>query len=580
MNSPLERLNVLAMDCQATGASPQKGHLLEIGWTVVAPDRIERAGRAQIESHLLRLPDETPIPPAVLRVTGIGPEMLAEAIRPEHLWQRLQACAQRTAALDGMVSCPTVIHFARYETPFLKQLNARFGGPDRFPLQVVCTHEIAKRLLPGLPRKGLRAVAGYFGHSVDVNRRTTPHVHATALIWLHLLPLLKDRFAIGTWESLVRWLEHHKPPRRPIRSYPLNPAFRKHLPDLPGIYRMRRSNGDVLYVGKAASLKKRVNSYFRPGARHPGHTLEMLSQARRLDVTPTATALEAAVLECEQIKMLDPPYNVALKKTGRQLAWCSRDLVRSGASAGNSGWIGPFPTPREAQSLTALGRWWSEPDRISAEIATAILNLPPSHQPPDDCAARGLALFARMHAETIGERPPLQAVATLGARLWRERLERTLISDGKPTDDQAGEKTPQDIEKNWTPEAVQRGIEHMICRAAHMLRRARWFRMLGEADLVWETGISDRPPRFVSIRNGRLTACRDCETGRYNPGAIGSAVASAWKHRQMELPEYDRLRIITTEIRRLATENRHVAVQLGPGRILESDRLKRLLEWI
>ena len=56
------------------------------------------------------------------------------------------------------------------------------------------------------------------------------------------------------------------------------------LPDEPGIYRLLRSNGEVLYVGKASSLKKRVNSYFQKQRRISERTLEMLTQAQDLGI--------------------------------------------------------------------------------------------------------------------------------------------------------------------------------------------------------------------------------------------------------------------------------------------------------
>ena len=63
--------------------------------------------------------------------------------------------------------------------------------------------------------------------------------------------------------------------------------IRLNLSEKPGIYRMLRSNGDLLYIGKATSLKHRVNSYFRQKGSQAEHILEMLSQATDLDVTLT-----------------------------------------------------------------------------------------------------------------------------------------------------------------------------------------------------------------------------------------------------------------------------------------------------
>ncbi len=77
------------------------------------------------------------------------------------------------------------------------------------------------------------------------------------------------------------------------------------------MYRFLRSNGDLLYVGKATSLKKRVTSHFVGRAGTP-QAPEMLTQVSEIQVAVAASALEAALLENETIKALRPLYNVQL----------------------------------------------------------------------------------------------------------------------------------------------------------------------------------------------------------------------------------------------------------------------------
>src|SRR5262245_64914602 len=105
---------------------------------------------------------------------------------------------------------------------------------------------------------------------------------------------------------------------------PLN--MRLSLPDAPGVYRMLRTSGDVLYVGKAASLRHRVNSHFRKQNGMPERTLEMLSQARGISFEVTPSALEAALFEPDEIKRHQPPYNVALTSEDRALWFAPPDL--------------------------------------------------------------------------------------------------------------------------------------------------------------------------------------------------------------------------------------------------------------
>jgi excinuclease ABC subunit C len=89
------------------------------------------------------------------------------------------------------------------------------------------------------------------------------------------------------------------------------PVLRR-LGHRPGVYRMLGERGQVLYVGKARDLKKRVSSYFR-GTPRPGKTGFLVSQVRDIEVTVTRTEAEALVLENSLIKTHKPRFNVLLK---------------------------------------------------------------------------------------------------------------------------------------------------------------------------------------------------------------------------------------------------------------------------
>src|SRR3954464_9006371 len=86
----------------------------------------------------------------------------------------------------------------------------------------------------------------------------------------------------------------------------------KTLPSRPGVYRMQDSRGDVLYVGKARTLKNRVTSYTQV-ARLPKRLQRMVSQTRSMTVVTTRTEAEALLLEAQLIKRFRPPYNVLLR---------------------------------------------------------------------------------------------------------------------------------------------------------------------------------------------------------------------------------------------------------------------------
>jgi len=85
------------------------------------------------------------------------------------------------------------------------------------------------------------------------------------------------------------------------------------LPDSPGVYMMKDASGEILYVGKADNLRKRVSSYFQAARRHPERIESLVSQIADVAHLPTATSAEALIYENGLIKQLSPKYNVALR---------------------------------------------------------------------------------------------------------------------------------------------------------------------------------------------------------------------------------------------------------------------------
>jgi excinuclease ABC subunit C len=88
--------------------------------------------------------------------------------------------------------------------------------------------------------------------------------------------------------------------------------FAKHLPNRPGVYRMFDRAGEVLYVGKAKSLKNRVGSYAR-GMAHTNAVARMIAETANMEFVTTGTETEALLLESNLIKQLRPRYNVLLR---------------------------------------------------------------------------------------------------------------------------------------------------------------------------------------------------------------------------------------------------------------------------
>ncbi|MCH7936268.1 MAG: excinuclease ABC subunit UvrC [Proteobacteria bacterium] len=98
----------------------------------------------------------------------------------------------------------------------------------------------------------------------------------------------------------------------PVAGATVIEGYLKALPGAPGVYRMINTKSDVLYVGKAKNLKKRVASYTRPD-RQPVRTRRMIAETASMEFVTTHTEAEALLLESNLIKRYRPRYNILLR---------------------------------------------------------------------------------------------------------------------------------------------------------------------------------------------------------------------------------------------------------------------------
>ncbi|WP_079605140.1 excinuclease ABC subunit UvrC [Bradyrhizobium erythrophlei] len=138
----------------------------------------------------------------------------------------------------------------------------------------------------------------------------------------------------------------------------------RHAPTSPGVYRMLNAANDVLYVGKAKNVRKRLSSYARVNAPQPARILRMIAATVTVEIISTSTETEALLLEANLIKQLRPRFNVQLRDdksfpyiliTGDH--WAPQILKHRGAQTRPGRYFGPFASAGAVnRTITALQR--------------------------------------------------------------------------------------------------------------------------------------------------------------------------------------------------------------------------------
>jgi len=547
---------VLFLDCQTTGATPKTAHVLELGWSLSGVSD----SKPTIVNRILLLPDDQELPLRIQRITGITAADMATAHRPADVVAELMG--QIGEGPFGPVRF-VVAHYAQFEESFVGQLFADHAVDA--PFKFICTCQIAKRLYPDLPSRAIRALGGYFGLSLSEMKRSSCHVEATFFIWQRLL---SDLSALGIEDSdqLLEWLS--KPlvktqAKKNAFAIPMERLKRLDLPDRPGIYRMLNAEGKILYVGKATSLKSRVNSYFRGRKGKDSKTKELISQIYDVAVIVVATPLEAALLETDLIKQHDPPYNRALRERGRFLSFYNHDFTESSLNQNANFKFGPFvsdqfkPLLDLLQALQSGSRppelFWGlvGEEVIGAAFALFLQNkMLVDYSLQQMTARKFLALgMVLLRAEVNGlralkreEEQLLRLLALQSQLVDGTESQLALVQpEGQPDeqpDDQADE---DDEERELDENDVLEMIYGILMRSAKMHLQAKKLKILLNSGIEFFDG----ERRSLTFRRGSLVAadyqCRSVDSD------------CSWSG--LDINTYDRMRVLLTELARVSSKN-------------------------
>lgn len=200
--------------------------------------------------------------------------------------------------LEGRVF---VAHNAHFDYSFLKQEFEQAGISWRS--KKLCTVRLSRKIIPGLRSYSLGRLAESLGVEITDRHRAGGDAAATARIFDMLLKRDKDNY-------ILRCLKRNSgetilPPNLPKEEFDA-------LPAKAGVYYFHNDRGQIIYVGKAANIKKRIAGHFSGDAREWNRS-RIRNEIHRITYRLTGNELIALILESQEIRRLWPKYNLAQK---------------------------------------------------------------------------------------------------------------------------------------------------------------------------------------------------------------------------------------------------------------------------
>lgn len=283
------------VDVETTGLNASYNNIIEIALVKVKSNEI-----IDIYSSLINPARD--IPYYITQFTGISNEDVYNAPFFEDIVDEI------TSFIDGTVF---TAHNLPFDLSFVRK-EFRLCGIENFKPYQLCTLKMARRLYPELKSKSLGKVANHLRIKNLEAHRAESDAKVTAQILIRMIGELKSSNGIKTLEDLLNFQFN---PQSNLRKRVLNEKLNQDLqflPDAPGVYYFLNSKDEIIYIGKAKSLRDRIKSYFSSNS--PSKSQKIVKQAKKLKTEITNTELTALLLEAELIKIIDPKHNVQLKK--------------------------------------------------------------------------------------------------------------------------------------------------------------------------------------------------------------------------------------------------------------------------
>ncbi len=282
------------LDFETTGTSAKRSRAIELGIVKVKNNKI-------IDTYQSFFDPESPIPFFITNLTGITDRDVegAPTFRDE---------IDRIIHFIG--DSVLVAHNMRFDYSFLKS-EFELAGESLIQNRTLCTLVLARKLFPELKSKSLGSMVKHLRIRHRDVHRALGDATATSKILLKMIKRCREDHGIETINELLTF----ESPARDSKIKVIKKSLENDVKDLtsnPGVYIFKNRKNEIVYVGKAKSLRTRIGNYFLMNA--PAKAKKIVRKSSRLDKIETNSELTALVLEAELVKTHDPPMNSQLKK--------------------------------------------------------------------------------------------------------------------------------------------------------------------------------------------------------------------------------------------------------------------------
>lgn len=298
-STPLEEAEFSVLDVETTGLSARNNRVIEIGIVKVKNLKIA-------DKFTTLINPGCDIPYFITQFTGIANSDV------EYSPSFFETAEEIESFIGNSIISG---HNLSFDENFLRYEFTRNGFEPLSNL-TICTLKLARKFLPALKSKSLASVTSHFKIKNRDSHRALSDAEATAKILIKLIKKLSKEDGVKTIQQLIEYQSSVVPSNQLLKLPKGVHDSIYSLPDSPGVYYFLNKKGEVIYVGKAKSLKHRVRSYF--ASTTVGKPKRIAKQATKIKTEITNSELTALLLEAESIKVINPRHNRQLKRYGNK----------------------------------------------------------------------------------------------------------------------------------------------------------------------------------------------------------------------------------------------------------------------